>query len=417
MRKRLSIFAICLWVFGLLAEINADIYVTNNHDNSVSVIDPVSKTIIGSITVGSQPISIAITPDGRFAYVVNNFSGTVSCIDLSTNTVIATIFVGASPYGVAISPDGSTVYVTNQSGNNISVISTSTNTVSATINGLSGPKGIAVTPNGNFAYVANFTGSNVRVIDTHTNTLLPVSIPVGSGPIGVAITPSGSFVYVTNSGGPSIDVIDTTSNMVVDTFPVGSNPSALAITPNGKFLYEVNSSSVGVFETINNSLITGISLPSPAGLAITSDGTLVYVTNNVDDSISIIDTSTNEEIGTITGSGLNFPIGIAIGSNRVPPASIMAPRAFTGRQKNNNGAAASERYNHLTWQIPLEAPDLAGYTLSFIKNGQLVTKTLKRSATSYNDHNQLSESVTYTLTAFTLEGASSSPVTVTIGGQ
>jgi len=416
MRKRLNIFALYLWIFSLCTEINADIYVTNNHDVTVSVIDPVSNTIIGSITVGSQPISIAITPNGRIAYVVNNQSNNVSTIDLSTNMVIATIPVGALPYGVAISPDGNTVYVTNQSGNSISVISTATNTVSATINGLSGPKGIAITPDGNFAYVANFTGNNVRVIDTHTNTL-GASVPVGSGPIGVAITPSGSFVYVTDSGGPSINVIDTTNNMVVDTFPVGSNPSALAITPNGKFLYEANSSSVGVFETINNSFIEGISLPSPAGLAITSDGTLVYVTNNVDNSISIIDTLTNMEIGTITGSGLNFPIGIAIGSNRIPPASIMAPRAFTGRQKNNNGAAASERYNHLTWQIPLESPDLAGYTLSFMKNGKLKTKTLKPSATSYNDHNQRSESVTYTLTAFNLEGTSSSPATVTIGGQ
>lgn len=416
MRKRLNVFALCLWVFGLLAEINADIYVTNNHDNSVSVIDAVSYEFIGSITVGSQPISIAITPNGRFAYVVNNFSGTVSCIDLSTNTVIATIFVGASPYGVAVSPDGSTVYVTNQSGNSISVISTSTNMVSAAISGLSGPKGIAITPDGNFAYVANFTGSNVRVVDTHTNTLLPVSIPVGSGPIGVAITPDGRFVYVSDSGGPSINMIDTTDNMVVDTFPVGSNPSALAITPNGKHLYEANSSSVGVFETIDNTLVVGIGLPSPAGLAITSDGTLVYVTNDVDNSISIIDTSTNEEIGTITGPGLNFPFGIAIGSNTIP-TQITAPRAFTGRQKNNNGAAVSERYNHLTWEIPLEASALAGYTLSFMKNGKLKTKTLERSATSYNDHNQRSESVTYTLTAFDVQGGSSSPVTVTVGGK
>lgn len=414
MRKWLGV-AVCLWVFSVFVELKADIYVTNNHDDSVSIIDPLSNTVVGSIMVGSQPISIAITPDKSRAYVVNNLSNNVSVIDLSTNAVVATTAVGGSPYGVAISPDGNNVYVTNQSGNSISVISTLTNTVTATINGLNGPRGIAITPSGSFAYVANFTAANVSVIDTLSNMIVGLPIPVGSGPIGVAITPNGSFVYVTDTGGPSVSVISTTSNTVIDTFPVGSGPTALAITPDGRFLYEANGGSVGVFETTNNTLVTGISLPSPAGVAITSDGTRAYVTNNVFDSISVIDTSTNEEIQTITGSDLNFPIGIAIGSPTI--SGVSAPRAFTGRQKNNNGAAASERYNHLTWHRPLEASSLAGYTLSFMKNGKLKTKTLKATATSYNDHNQRSGPVTYTLTAFNLQGASSSPVIVTVGGK
>jgi YVTN family beta-propeller protein len=61
----------------------------------------------------------------------------VSVIDTTTSPpkVTATITVGSYPVGVAVSPDGSTVYVANEGDNSVSVIDTTTNppTVTATI--------------------------------------------------------------------------------------------------------------------------------------------------------------------------------------------------------------------------------------------------------------------------------------------
>ena len=62
------------------------------------------------------------------AYIPNEADGTVLVIDTATNTV-TTIAVGTNPVGVAVTPDGSKVYVTNQRSNNVSVIDTATNTV------------------------------------------------------------------------------------------------------------------------------------------------------------------------------------------------------------------------------------------------------------------------------------------------
>ena len=68
-----------------------------------------------------------------FLYVANNGDNTVSVIDTATNTVVATIPVGAGASGVAVTPDGTKVYVTNSASNNVSVIGTATNTVVKTI--------------------------------------------------------------------------------------------------------------------------------------------------------------------------------------------------------------------------------------------------------------------------------------------
>ena len=56
---------------------------------------------------------MAVTPDGTRAYVTDSNDDTVSVINTATNTVIATIPVGTSPGDVAVNPDGTRVYVTN----------------------------------------------------------------------------------------------------------------------------------------------------------------------------------------------------------------------------------------------------------------------------------------------------------------
>jgi YVTN family beta-propeller protein len=66
-------------------------------DNSVSVIDTATNTVIATIPVGKSPIGVGVTPDGSKVYVANFQSNTVSVIDTVTNTVIATIRVGVQP--------------------------------------------------------------------------------------------------------------------------------------------------------------------------------------------------------------------------------------------------------------------------------------------------------------------------------
>lgn len=68
-----------------------------------------------------------------YAYVTNNADNTVSVINVTTNLVVKTIPVGSMPYGVAVNQAGTAAYVTNSGTNTVSVISTATNAVTATI--------------------------------------------------------------------------------------------------------------------------------------------------------------------------------------------------------------------------------------------------------------------------------------------
>jgi YVTN family beta-propeller protein len=64
--------------------------------------------VADTVQVGSGPLGIALTADGRFAYVANRqpfnvtAPGTVSVIDTATHGVVATIPVGENPTSIAI---------------------------------------------------------------------------------------------------------------------------------------------------------------------------------------------------------------------------------------------------------------------------------------------------------------------------
>jgi hypothetical protein len=88
-----------------------------------------------------------------------------------------------------------------------------------------------------------------------------------------------------------------------------------------------------------------------------------------------------------------------------PPSPIQAAGNFQGKQKINNFAVVSERYNALSWELSSGAESYRLY-----RNGSLIA-TLGESITSYDDHNQPKTTQSYTLTAVGAGGSVASTTT------
>jgi YVTN family beta-propeller protein len=167
---------------------------TRKRSSTVSVIDTTSNTVAATVTVGIQPLGVAVSPDGKHAYVANTNigsgtgTGTVSVIDTTTITVAATVTVGSGPVPVSFAPDGKHVYVANELSSNVSVIDTTTNTVEATITVGASPSAVAFAPDGKHVYVPNINSNTVSVIDTTTNSVA-TTLAAGTGPYAVGIAP------------------------------------------------------------------------------------------------------------------------------------------------------------------------------------------------------------------------------------
>src|SRR5258708_17788840 len=180
-RTRLSsIRCLTLLLLGMIgcasASAQCRVYVPTHKSDSVSAISTSNNTVTAVLPVGVQPLSAAVSPDGKFVYVTNSGwflpNNHVSVISTTTNSVLATIPLGQFPVGVAFAPNGQFAYIANSSSNNVSVINTALQTVVTTISVGSNPWGVAFSPDGAFAYVSNQSSNNLSVINTATNSVV-----------------------------------------------------------------------------------------------------------------------------------------------------------------------------------------------------------------------------------------------------
>jgi YVTN family beta-propeller protein len=107
------------------------IYVSNEHSNTISVIDGKTNNVVKTILVGTGPFHLVVNPNTNMIYVANSDDNTISVIDGKTNNVVKTIIVGYSPWGLAIDPDTNMIYITNNEHNKIYIINGTTNSVTA----------------------------------------------------------------------------------------------------------------------------------------------------------------------------------------------------------------------------------------------------------------------------------------------
>lgn len=207
-------------------------------------------------------------------------------------------------------------YVANQASNTVTVIDRATNSVVATIGVGPTPGGVAVTHDGKEVWVV--AENEIDIIDTATNKVsATLSFSYDLQPLvqpnSVVFSPDGKRAYVVineinnlSIGGNGIVlVIDRASHVIVKTIVVGEFPWSVAITPNGKHLYVTNSidGTVSVIDTTTLSVVytTPVIAGQTFGLATTPDGKYVYVMGgNVGGSAALVmDTATNAITTTI----------------------------------------------------------------------------------------------------------------------
>src|SRR2546427_8217414 len=99
-RSRLAGFALLAAVLVLgstRAGAELRVFVTNEKSDDVTVIDAVTRAVVGTIRVGKRPRGVAVSPDGRRGYVTNGNSDTLSVIDAKTLAGLSTVPAGLGP--------------------------------------------------------------------------------------------------------------------------------------------------------------------------------------------------------------------------------------------------------------------------------------------------------------------------------
>ncbi len=105
---------------------NRHVLVSCTHSGEVVLLEVGERKLTrkASISVGYEPVGVAVTPDGGTAYVGLSATGEVAEVDLTAAQVVRTIPVGQWPRYLAVSPDGSRLAVGCSGDNKIAVVDT-----------------------------------------------------------------------------------------------------------------------------------------------------------------------------------------------------------------------------------------------------------------------------------------------------
>jgi YVTN family beta-propeller protein len=303
---------------------NRTLVVSGGDDGTVMLWDVVTgtrnATISCNVAVNGVPYAdsyigdLVLSHDGRTVYAVDQANFRLIVLDIVEQAVVASVPVGRYPFGVALSPDEKTVYVANVGMFEYQPVEGYDGTEGTALDfppfafgtqeaeeGVTLPDGRRVPglgdPNApeSFSVWAVDTASRQVVAKVKTGALvgeLVEGIPAvgGSSPNSIAV--SDDYVFVSNGSNDSVTVISRRTNAVVTDIPFklhpainslrGMIPFGVALSPDGTRLY-VAMSGINAVAVVDTRLLAVRGyVPTawfPSKLKVTPDGKQLVIAN------------------------------------------------------------------------------------------------------------------------------------------
>jgi YVTN family beta-propeller protein len=211
-----------------------EVWVTVRGEDYLSVIDVASMRETRRIKVANGPGMVAFSPDNKLAFVCSSFSPELAVIDAATYKIIKRIPV-VSPFSPNIFPtkDGQQVWFTHKDVGKVSVLDVKTLSITKVLD--TGPITNHVTTLdtklGKVAYVSIGGEDVVKVYSREPGFKQLATIPVGALPHGIWGAGDASRIYVNLENGDSVVAINTATNRVIGKMKVGQAPMALVYIP------------------------------------------------------------------------------------------------------------------------------------------------------------------------------------------
>jgi len=255
-------------------------------------------------------------------YVDNSEGDDVSVIDLNTLNPVGDIQLGQNIHGLAIQADGRRLFATVESDNSLRVVDTATNKAIATIKLTGRPNQCAVTPDGRYVAVPIRDENAVDIVDVEQQKVvktLPISKPHNAFNAG-----SNRYLFVSAMGTNQINVIDLTTMAYSAKVTVGGVPRPYVVTPDGTTMFVAVTDLHGFMKVdVASGKTQRVEIPAenhtpkqrpyePSntlthGLALSPDGSELWVTSLLDNSLYVYNVKANKITGRVqVGDGPNW---------------------------------------------------------------------------------------------------------------
>jgi len=287
--------------------------VVNRDSSDITVIDPVTDTIIKRIPLGEYTNAhmAMLNHDGKKLIISATGRDRFLIVDLVSGQVEHTIVTGKAPEHFDATPDGRRVFVGNMEDSTVSMIDVHEGREIQRITGFYAPHGFSVTPDGSKVYVSSHGAHEVAVLDAQSGRMLK-RLAIGevgrvaarnpqrylselNGIANPTLTKDGAFAYAADTDAGVVAIIDTKADKVVKTLKVGEQPWRAYNSPDGRWMLIPNNgdSTVSVIDTTSQKIVAQLNAGADmTGVNYALSGSKAYVISRGDSTVYVFNMQT-----------------------------------------------------------------------------------------------------------------------------
>ena len=302
-----------------LLSVNA--YGSKSETGSVSVIDMNLAIQIEQIDVGGWPTAIAIDTQTSVAYVTNALGASLSLLgNLDQKLSREDVPLGIEPGAISLDMKSGNLIIGSSNGV-VSVVRENLSFQSKMVGDYI--VSVAADERRGLIYCTDYWTNNMFILDENDLDIVR-SIPMGIAPKDILVVGDQNKAFIANSGDWILSVINLDSFSRKDIFHWDFRPTRMALCGDSNLLYVISDSSVEddslvVINTVSGTIIQEILSPGTWGdlteIAVDSERQLVYALNSAETEttnpgVSVLECG-SDNIMTTVGLG-KYPIDMVI---------------------------------------------------------------------------------------------------------
>ncbi|ORW54957.1 hypothetical protein AWC21_24955 [Mycolicibacterium peregrinum] len=261
------------------------VVVTNTGAQSLTVINPHTMGVVGSVRLAGDPFAVVVADDRAYVSVATPGHDAIVAVDTITGAVLNEYPLAFSVTALTVSPDGKRVFA-GRAGNeriDIAVIDTTAERV-GTIDIATGAgvnlDALQIDSTGKRLYVAtsDYRGSRLVVVNTET-AQAQATVWIGAPIRDIAIGDGVAYVLTSDLAHRGVvHTVDLSAGTVVDAVEIGGAPTQLVLSTDATRAYVVDYDRVIVWCTLTSEIQGSIDVhEQPAAVALQDNGTRLYI--------------------------------------------------------------------------------------------------------------------------------------------
>ena len=237
------------------------------------------------------------------AVILNSDDDSLSIVDTATYKETSRTHIGRSPHHLMATPDGQSLIVAIAGGNELVFVDRASGEVKERREA-SDPYQVGFSPDAKWFVATSLRLDRVDIYDGKDYRLVH-RLPAPTMPSHIGFSPDSATVYVTLQGTNKLIAIDLASGKPLWTVPVGRQPAGVWVRPSGTILVAIMGSDyIAEIDPHDGKTIRRVQTARGAhNFLLSPDRKVLYVSNRVAGTISILDADTLAVTGSLPAPG------------------------------------------------------------------------------------------------------------------